>query len=48
MKTTLTTSAKILLKAWDIELKALLEQDLAAYKARKKQSINQGAVKQAA
>jgi len=38
---------QILLKAIDIELKALLEQDLKAFRAAQKQGNNQGAKKAA-
>jgi hypothetical protein len=46
----INTSTQILLKAIDIELKALLQQDLKAYHVAqlKKKGINQGPVKQAA
>ncbi|WP_158828192.1 hypothetical protein [Mucilaginibacter lacusdianchii] len=47
---TLNTSTQLLLKAIDIELKALLQQDLKAYHVSqlRKKGINQGATKQAA
>lgn len=47
---TLNTSTKVLLKAIDFELKALLQKELQAYYVAKlkNESINQGTGKQAA